>query len=344
MRSKYFVFFTFILLSGVSIRASQDIKVISSDTRSLTLEFTPQYTDTSSVVISNQTFRRISFSGGEIHNPLDFGMPAVPVESFSIGVPSESGNTIQVIASEYTELQGRVAPVKKAVFKEGMISYADCISDNYGSYKTQEMVSFGEFGMARNMPVQTVNVYPVQFDAGKNLIRLYKKIIIIINFAQAKTTTPGRRLQDDDLLKGSLINYQAARNFSIAEPWKLNKAAMNSVLAQGRWFRFEAPAEGIYKITASFLKDQGLDPNSIDPKTIRVYNNSGKVLPEALSLDVPNDPVENAVYLSKAQDDGKFNGDDYILFYGRGNQFFDYDTSSHRVVRYFHPYSNSNYY
>ncbi|MGE5351873.1 MAG: type IX secretion system sortase PorU, partial [Acidobacteriota bacterium] len=27
-----------------------------------------------------------------------------------------------------------------------------------------------------------------------------------------------------------------------------------------------------------------------------------------------------------------------------GNQFFDYDTSSHRVVRYFHPYSNSNYY
>ncbi|MGE5350662.1 MAG: C25 family peptidase propeptide domain-containing protein, partial [Acidobacteriota bacterium] len=343
MKSKYLFIFTLILLVSYPILASQDIKVISSGPRSLTLEFTPQYTDTSSVVINDQTFKRISFSGGEVLNFQDFGMPAIPVRSFSVGVPGETGNTIQVIGSDYIELQGKVAPIRKAIYKKGMLSYTDFVSSKYSDYGMNELVSFGRYGMARNIPVQTVNVYPVQFDAGKNSIRMYKKIVIRINFASVKPGQ-GAAAKDDDLLKESILNYDAAKSFSIIQPRKLNKAVVNSVLAQGRWFRFEAPAEGIYKITASFLKDQGLDPNSIDPKTIRIYNNSGKVLPEALSLDVPNDPVENAVYLSKAQDDGKFNGDDYILFYGRGNQFFDYDTSSHRVVRYFHPYSNSNYY
>ncbi|MCU7526552.1 MAG: hypothetical protein HF308_18900, partial [Ignavibacteria bacterium] len=343
MKSKYFIIFTFILLASSAVLASQDIKVISSGTRSLTLEFTPQYTDTSSVIINNQTFKRISFSGGEVLNLQDYGMPAISVRSFSVGVPGEVGNTIQVIGSDYIELQGRVAPIRKTVYKNGMLSYSDIISSKYNDYRMNDLVSFGRYGLARNIPVQTVNVYPVQFDAEKNSIRIYKKIVIRINFASVKPNQ-GTAAKDDDLLKESLINYQAAKNFSIVQPRRLGKAAVSSVLSQGRWFRFEAPAEGMYKITASFLKDQGLDPNSIDPRTIKIYNNGGKVLPEALNLEVPNDPVENSVFLYKAQDDGKFNSEDYILFYGRGNQFFDYDTSSHKVVRYYHPYSNSNYY
>lgn len=344
MKSKYFFIFTFILLSAIPLLADQDIKVISSDTRSVTLEFTPKYTDTSSVIINNQSYRHISFGGGEVLNPQDFGMPAIPVASFSVGVPGESGNTIQVVSSDYVELQGRVAPVKKAVYKNGMLSYSNVISDKYQSYEMNDLVSFGRFGMARSIPVQTVNVCPVQFDAAQNTIRIYKKIVIRINFAPAKTAA-GVAAKDEDLLKESILNYKAAKNFSISTPaHKLGKTVVNSVLSNGRWFRFEVPQEGIYKITASFLKDQGIDPSSVDPKTIRIYNNGGKVLPEALRLNVPNDPVENAVYLNKTQDDGKFNSDDYVLFYGRTNQFFDYDTASHKVIRYFHPYSNSNYY
>ncbi|MGE5498520.1 MAG: C25 family peptidase propeptide domain-containing protein, partial [Syntrophothermus sp.] len=200
MKSKYLFIFTLILLVSYPILASQDIKVISSGPRSLTLEFTPQYTDTSSVVINDQTFKRISFSGGEVLNFQDFGMPAIPVRSFSVGVPGETGNTIQVIGSDYIELQGKVAPIRKAIYKKGMLSYTDFVSSKYSDYGMNELVSFGRYGMARNIPVQTVNVYPVQFDAGKNSIRMYKKIVIRINFASVKPGQ-GAAAKDDDLLK-----------------------------------------------------------------------------------------------------------------------------------------------
>ncbi|MCU7495082.1 MAG: type IX secretion system sortase PorU [Ignavibacteria bacterium] len=343
MKSKYFIIFTFVLLTGINVLASQDIKVISSDTRSLTLEFSPQYTDTSTVIINNQPYKHIAFNEGEILNLQDFGMPAIPVKSFSVGVPAELGNTIQVLASDYVEIQGRVEPIKKSLYKDGMLTTADFVSEKYGQYQTNDLVSFGSYGMARNVPVQTVRVYPVQFDPAKNSIRLYKKIVIRISFASAKVTAQGN-LKDDDLLKESLINYQAAKNWSVSQPRRLGKAVVNSVMSDGRWFRFEAPAEGIYKINASFLRAQGLDPALIDPKTLKIYNNGGKMLPERLDVNVADDLVENAVYLSKSVDDGKFNDDDFILFYGRGNQFFDYDTVTQKVQRYFHLFSNSNYF
>ncbi|HEX2866017.1 MAG TPA: C25 family peptidase propeptide domain-containing protein, partial [Ignavibacteriales bacterium] len=264
MKSKYFFIFTFILLTGIKLLAAEDIKVISSDTRSLTLEFTPQYTDTSTVFINNLAYKRLGFSGGEILNPQDFGMPAIQVKTFSIGVPGELGNTIQVVATDYVELQGRVAPVKKTVYKNGLISYVDYLSDKYSSYQTSGLVSFGKYGMARNLPVQTVEVRPVQFDPSNNTIRIYKKIVVRINFGAQKTAgTAAATRKDDDLLKSSILNYQMAKAWSVAQrPLRLGKTVVNSVLSQGRWFRFEAPAEGIYKITASFLKDQGLNPSS----------------------------------------------------------------------------------
>ena len=87
----------------------------------------------------------------------------------------------------------------------------------------------------------------------------------------------------------------------------------------------------------------GIDPRTVDPRTIKIYNNGGKVLPEGLANPRPSDLVENAI-LVVGQDDGKFDDSDYILFYGRGNDFWDYDTANHIIKRYYHPYSNQNYY
>ncbi len=57
----------------------------------------------------------------------------------------------------------------------------------------------------------------------------------------------------------------------------------------------------------------------------------------------PSDLQENAIIVV-GEDDGKFDDTDYILFYGRGNSFWDYDPVSKTIKRYFHPYSTKNYY
>ena len=96
-------------------------------------------------------------------------------------------------------------------------------------------------------------------------------------------------------------------------------------MQSGKWIRFETREEGIYKISRSTLASFGLDPSAVDPRTIKIYNNGGKALSEIVNAQNPNDLVENAIIVT-GETDGTFDSDDYILFYGRGTNFWDYDT------------------
>ncbi|PZX91931.1 peptidase C25 [Flavobacterium aquariorum] len=97
-----------------------------------------------------------------------------------------------------------------------------------------------------------------------------------------------------------------------------NKTSItNSVLASGDWYRFYIEKSGVYKISLKFLQDLGLNLNGIDPKRIKIYGNGGKMLPLANETYYPTDLTENAIQI-QGENDGVFNTDDYILFYGEG--------------------------
>lgn len=267
-------------------------------------------------------------------------MPAVPVRLISVGVPSEFGNTIQVISSSYSEMRGKIIPLPAPVNDKGIYNSRYEISENYYSQKPDEnLVTFGDYGLTRGVPTQSIVISPVKFYASQNKIVLYTKIIFKINFSPVQTFSSKAA---SDLLDGALVNYRVAKYWTVKNGG-LKKAVSNSVLATGKWIRFEAPAEGIYKITKSMLTSFGIDANTIDPRTIKIYNNGGKVLPEDPSLPRPEDLQENAIIVT-GESDGRFDDNDYILFYGRGNNFWDYDKQSKTIKRYFHPYSDKNYY
>ncbi|MEJ2617860.1 MAG: hypothetical protein P8Z35_23090, partial [Ignavibacteriaceae bacterium] len=91
------------------------------------------------------------------------------------------------------------------------------------------------------------------------------------------------------------------------------------------------------------LSSFGIDAGTVNPRTIKIYNNGGKMRPEDVNSAYPSDLQENAIIV-KGEEDGKFDEGDYILFYGRGNDFWDYDTLSRSVKRNFNLYSDHNYY
>ncbi|MGE5399114.1 MAG: type IX secretion system sortase PorU [Ignavibacteriales bacterium] len=341
MKSKYSIAILFFIIFSTPLLAGQDIKIITSNSSYLLLEYTPVYTDTSDVTIDNQVYKKIRVLEGAIFSPEKTGMPAIPVRRFSIGVPGEFGNTIQVVSSDYREIQGRIAPVATQRLNDGLLTDVYKLSENYNTYQAGDIASFGDYGLTRDLPMQVVNLSPVQYDVQRGVIRLYKRIVVRVNFAAAKSLAQNKI--SDGLLDGIVLNYDVAKNW-ISRNTRLKKTIANSVLAAGRWFRFEAPDEGIYKLTPAILTSIGINPATVDPKTIKIYNNGGKVLPETVSAPRPDDLVENATYLYKPQDDGKFNEGDYILFYGRGISFWDVDSLRGQVVRNYHTYSKSNYY
>ncbi|HEX7367709.1 MAG TPA: type IX secretion system sortase PorU [Pelobium sp.] len=91
-----------------------------------------------------------------------------------------------------------------------------------------------------------------------------------------------------------------------------------SVLASGLWYKIAVKEEGVYKIDYAFLKKMGLDVDKVNPKNIRIYGNGGAMLPQQNSATRIDDLKENAIQVI-GETDGKFDNDDYCLFYNPGN-------------------------
>lgn len=101
----------------------------------------------------------------------------------------------------------------------------------------------------------------------------------------------------------------------------------NSVLSSGEWYRFYIDASGVFKLSKSFLGSLGINTNAVDPRTIKIYGNGGRMLPLSNSANYPFDVVENAVKFV-GEEDGSFDNSDYILFYGEGPKNYNQESDT----------------
>ncbi|GAB4295261.1 MAG: type IX secretion system sortase PorU [Ignavibacteriaceae bacterium] len=324
----------------LKVYPQKSFEVISSNNRYLVLSYSPVFTDTSVVSYGNQDFINVDFYNSYLPEISVPGMPRLTEYRINIGVPGETGNTIQILSTEYEEINGRILPVERHIREGDFDKLLFEPTADYFSYEpADDPVVFGEFGISRGIPVQIIRIRPVEFFPTQNKIKLYTKIVFRINFygGSEYSSVPA-----DDFLKDAIVNFDVAR-FWNKKNLSLKKEIINSVLAEGKWYRFEAPEEGIYRITYQDLPSYGIDPNTVDPRTIKIYNNGGKILPENINTYRPPDLQEIAIKII-GEEDGKFDPSDYILFYGRGVHFRDFDSSSQKIIRFFNPYSNENYF
>lgn len=331
--------FVFIFLS-FPLFPQSDIKIISSDRNSIVIEYNPVL-DTASKFVDNVQYIELNLLNG-VYKIDNWGLPAVPERHINIGVPSEFGNTIQVTSYLTTEMNGQVLPIPAMMPDGNFHQYLYEKSAEYISYHSAPaLVTFGSFGISRGIPMQTLQIHPIQYEPQTGKIVFYSRIIFSINFNPAQRITATVR---DELTGSSMINKDVALAWAVANySNRLKKTVTSSVLANGKWVRFEVDEDGMYKIDYSMLSSFGIDPNTVDPRTIKIYNNGGKMIPENILHPRSQDLVENAIRVV-GEDDGKFDQNDYIVFYGRGNNFWDYDTTSGFIQRNFNLYSNKNYY
>ncbi|MBK7103915.1 MAG: type IX secretion system sortase PorU [Ignavibacteriae bacterium] len=320
------------------VTAQDDYKILSSSSNSLIIEYTPSFEDTTLTIYNFETYRKTSIRNCEIAENLQ-GMPEVPKRVFNIGVPQEFGNNIRVINSDFKVLNGNLKPIPNMEKRNGFTEFSYKKSNDYNYYKHPEIIEFGEFGKIRDAQVQDIIVNPVLFDPVTSEIKFYTKIIFQIDFAQNSNQN---RNKISEFAADVILNKEIAKIWGSEK--KLSKiSGQNSVLAEGEWYKFEAPVEGIYKIDKAYLTELGIPVNSIDPKTIKIYNNGGYILPWTISAVRPEDLVENAIFVS-GEEDGTFGDNDYILFYGRGVNFWEFNKISNKITRNKNYYSNKNYY
>lgn len=329
------MFLFFVLNLVVS---AQDIKVLSSDQSSIVIEYRPIYRDTTTVNSQGQQFTKITLLGGYVENFPKQGQAQLQVRAINIGVPAEFGNVIQILSQDYSNISGKYLPNPKLIKDSVSYSPQYAEADGYTTSNYRDAVTFGEFGFARNFPIQTVKIYPVQYDGSTNTIKLLKKIVFRISYAPVPSNL---ELLKDNMFESVVLNWNVAKNWGVAEK-RISKVSA-SILSTGDWFRFETPEEGIYKIDRNFLQALGVDVNTVDPRTIKIYGYGGAALPEDLQISNNKGLIENAIKVI-GEEDGKFDATDYILFYGRPAEFWEYDKTQKSILRVKNPFSKKNYY
>lgn len=121
--------------------------------------------------------------------------------------------------------------------------------------------------------------------------------------------------------------------------------ATNSVLREGNWFRITVDQAGMHKISRDFLTDKlGANLEGVDPRNIALYGQpfAGK-LPETVNETPPDDLTEMAITID-GENDGSFDGGDFILFYANGPDNLRYDEEQDRFFYEKNIYATSNTY
>nr|WP_299767985.1 type IX secretion system sortase PorU [uncultured Dokdonia sp.] len=114
----------------------------------------------------------------------------------------------------------------------------------------------------------------------------------------------------------------------------------NSILASGDYYKFYVEETGVHQITRNFLQSMGMPLDGIDPQTIKVYGLGGSPLPLRNSdngdevFDLREIPIQVV-----GGEDGTFNGNDHILFFGESSRKFHEELNTN-----INPYSDRSYY
>ena len=118
--------------------------------------------------------------------------------------------------------------------------------------------------------------------------------------------------------------------------------ASNSVLSTGDWYKVGINETGIQRLTYSDLSSLGLDIDHVNPRNLRVYHNGGGVLNELNAEPRFDDLVEIPIYV-EGESDGKFDRDDYVLFYARGPVTWWYSNENRAYVHHPNAYDDYSY-
>jgi hypothetical protein len=142
----------------------------------------------------------------------------------------------------------------------------------------------------------------------------------------------------EKLLSFDLV-YEIRENSEASLKKSTRVYADHSSLSTGAWFKMSIPLSGIYIIQAKDLKN--IDPafSTIDPGTIQIFGNNGGMLPEANATPRIDDLRELSIQVV-GTDPTKLNDNDYIIFYAKGPDTWQYNNTDQLFHHQKNLYSN----
>ncbi len=294
----------------------QNLRIIESGERGLVLELvTPGFELTQAQMDGGECDLLTVPGYGETAQA---GWPRLPIRGAMIGIPPQAEPKVTVLAAEAELEPGRynLCPAPQPIVETeqptgtarygGMAAAQDqaaYAADNFYPASPVELVSTG---FIRSQRVGQLRFHPLQYNPVSGELRLYKRIRVQIDFGPAEDKT-GQPVDDQQAEEGEfegalervLVNYASARDWRTS-PAPLARADAISGTAQF-YYKISINQDGLYQLTYNYLWAAGINPAAFDPRTLQLFNQGQEV----------------ALWVQGEQD-GVFDANDVILFYGQG--------------------------
>ncbi len=200
MLKKFFIVFTFLcFVSGISacspsgetgnneskekeeaVQTSIDYSEINNDK---TIQFRLGDYELTEVNIDNETWSQINISGGV--NTSEEGVAEVPFFKASLQIPQNTGFTFEITDESYTDynLKSTLLPSRGTIYRNqnpDTIPYKYNSTRNTSEWYPGDRIETGAPFMFRQVKGGTVYIYPFQYLASENILRVYDSINIKI--------------------------------------------------------------------------------------------------------------------------------------------------------------------
>ena len=290
-------------------------QIVSSTSTSIVLDIHAPSYSLERVVSKGQSCLSLKADGYyQTSSPGEPGLLSVGV---MFGVPVGSTPTLKIKSIETLDIPGdsHLCPVTSPIIQSnpsGLVDYVgETSSENKLTYSRDVFipsspVAIETSGMIRSQQVARVNYTLFIYNPVRDELRIINHITIEIDLGDNEATRTINDLVDEgtfeSLLQKTLINYNQARN------WRLPHQQTNSVIAKSAAsvstdqpvFKIQVNQDGLYQVTYAALQSAGVPVDGLDPRTFKLLDQG----------------IEIPLYIL-GEEDGDFNSEDKILFYGQ---------------------------
>jgi hypothetical protein len=300
--------------SAATSSDGEDLLLIKSDNQGVIVELrTPSFQIEESSVGGTAYHTVIAPECGQTD---DVGQPQLPARGTLLGIPPEAEYSLRVLEVEQETVPGQYninavpQPVAERDAEGNPVDIAYVPARDESVYSSNafypaSVSEVGSSGFVRDQRVLQLRFFPFQYNPVSGELRHYTRVRVEVRFSHlggqpllSAASTGDESF--DGVLENGLLNYDSARQWRAQSSSREAESAL--VLGQGEpGYKVLVDEDGIYQLTYTALVNAGMDLGSVHPDDFELYNRDQEV----------------AIRVVDEDDDGDFDEEDYILFYGQ---------------------------
>jgi len=246
------------------------------------------------------------------------GAPKLPEVYYLIGVPVEGEYSIsyKVEWGQKQKVLYPVVPVDSFYWDKSNLIAKPMIPEpiyyESEAFFEEPVVAIEDDGFIRSQKIARIIVKPIKYNYQQGILEIADKVSINVKLSGFGELIPEGAFED--VLRTVLVNYEQAKNFRymlIDED-----IPENPFDAADSWIRIPLKGGGIYAITKNWFEEMGIEPNTVNPKKIRLYATKfGNFSPNiAEQFEI----IDEVPLLYFGNDDSVFDECDTLIFYNVG--------------------------